>query len=403
MKKSGGFSSIIGIYLVAILCSFLINQLFFRDIYASSNQMLLDAIARFSLVALDQSGYQMSTTFMVYSLICTQLAGTLWLTALLWCYWKIFDRINGKDLKDALLLTLKVSMIVEGFLFIFFLYAVSGIDTTLLLQQKIIAALSLSINSFHNAGITHLDVLLSKEELQLNTVIQIGIVAGTLFGQLGIFVIDELFSPVKLRYRLAYPQTDWSFITKVAVFGAAAVLGIFSLLFFFWEQQVALASRNLMEGLIASIAEVSSYRGFGYQFVENTSIGSKSILFIANLFGSGPFTTGGGFTLLIFPGLIYLLSSKNKDKDLRRSYLLSKNLVIYTIASFTIVAIATYFVQDNHEAYDMIYRQWLMFSSNRFLWNEAAITNLHSIIDIITIMLGRISLVFACFLTLRKN
>jgi hypothetical protein len=405
MEKPGTIVSFIGLYLVAIFFSYLINQWFFAGVFLTGSQALLSATAQFSLVPFDFTNDHLSTSFLAYSLVCTQLAGTMWLTILLWCYRQIFKKPDSQSLKDALFLTLKVSLIIEGLMLLYFLYGIPGNDPNIGFSKKFLAALTLSVNSFHNAGLGHIEQLLSEDVLHSGFVLQLGIIIGSILGSLGIFVIDELFSPSHLRHRLAHPETDWSFITKISVFGAAGILTICSLLFFIEEQQFGLKNINLMEALIASTMEVCSARGFGFHLVEDIGNSSKVILLFANTFGAGPFSTGGGMSLLVIPALAYLIMQKKYygNRNLQRSYLLVKYLAIYSIAILLLVTIAMYSLNENHKIYEVLYRQWMIFSSNRFIWSEEATEYWSNIADATTIIAGRISFIVACFLTLKRK
>ena len=160
-----------------------------------------------------------------------------------------------------------------------------------------------------------------------------------------------------------------------------------------------------MEALIASTMEVCSARGFGFHLVEDIGNSSKVILLFANTFGAGPFSTGGGMSLLVIPALAYLIMQKKYygNRNLQRSYLLVKYLAIYSIAILLLVTIAMYSLNENHKIYEVLYRQWMIFSSNRFIWSEEATEYWSNIADATTMIAGRISFIVACFLTLKRK
>ena len=403
MKKPDYIIGFIGIYLLAIFLDFLINDFLFSDFFGSGTEKLIKAVAQFSLVNFDKDNSEISSSYLFYSLIVTQLAGIMWLTIFLWCYRKLFDQTNPHSLKDTLYVTLKVSIIIEVVLFLFFLYAIPGDYVNQSFSQRLLTALTLSVNSFNNAGISHLDQILGNDMMQSSYVLQLGVIGGSALGNLGIFVINELFAPTNLRHRLAHPNTDWSFITKISVFGGSAIILIGSLLFFINEQNAAFTDKNLMESIIGSIFEVNSSRGFGYYLYENCGSTSEVILIITNMLGSGPFSTGGGLTILFFPALLYLLSGKNHKygPNLKLSYILVKNLVLYSILVFAFVTVAKYFLDDSHHILNILHNQWMMFSSNTVSWKGSG--NLSSMVDVATITFGRISFIVACYMTWKKK
>ena len=268
MRKPANLFGFMVVYVGLILIYYLITQLVFPLEFISGNNSLLNSIAKISLI--ETSGYTLITTstFILITIAFTQLSGLLWLTALLWFYWELFQTENKRSLKDAFLLTVKVSFICEAVLLIFFLYSIPIESVEGNFIQKFLAALMLSINSFNNAGLSHINQLMLPNSIQSSFILQLGIIGGSTLGSFGIFVLYELFAPINLRHRLANPETDWSLITKVSLFGFAGLVLISSGLFFFYEKNYALEGKNLTEAIITSVFEISSSRGFGYSIVE---------------------------------------------------------------------------------------------------------------------------------------
>lgn len=405
MNKPGVIIKFTGIYFAILILGFLVNQLLFPDAFGSTGQTLLGTVAQLSLVNFEHASYQQSTLFIIYSLASTQLAGTMWFTILLRCYWQLFHEEEQRTVRAALFLTLKVSLIIEGFLLIFFFYAIPSNDLNLTFPQKLLAALTLSINSFHNAGIGHALQILSSDLLHSSYVLQLGIIAGSILGSLGIFVLFELFAPVNLRNRLAHPEVDWSFMTKISVFGAAGIISIGSFLFFISELNIGFANRNLMEAMIASTLEICSARGFGYYLIENGGGVSAIVLLFANLTGSGPFATGGGLTLLAFPFLFWMISKRKTISNMnwKLAYQLAKNLLIYCLALFILTSVAKFMLGGNQPLDGLLYKQWMLFSCNTLPTADFETTYFNSIADSFTIIAGRVSFVVACFLTLKQK
>lgn len=402
MRKLSPIPSFLFIYLGLILLSFSIHQLFFPEV--------MDSMPNFSAVVALSSLTQINSanlfeslppvSYLVFSLIITQVSGIVLLSYLFWYCQNIFgtkkERVAG--LSNAFKLTIKISLISETLLFLLFVYSIPKELTDYSVHKKIIAALSLAVNSFNNAGSAH---LFTPAILEQNFILQIGIIGGSTLGSLGIFVIYELLSPIKLRERLNDPSIDWSFITKISVFGTAFVLLFGSISFYFIEFNNFLAGKNLMESVIASIFEISSTRGFGFYLTENTS--SSVLKSLISLIGSGPFSTGGGLTLL---GLmwIYSITRKGSTKSIHFTLTNSiiKNFLIYSFFTFSITTTILLIIDSDTTVYNTFINQFELFTTNRLTITTSANLPI-DLIKGITIITGRIGFIMACFLTLRRH
>ena len=137
----------------------------------------------------------------IFSVFVTQVSGILFLSYLLFYCWQLFGSVAEKKytFSKALTSTIAVSLVVEVGLFLFFMYGVPKGITDDSLNNKVLAALSLAINSFNNAGFSWWPQVIDHGFLAQNFIIQIGIIGGSVLGSLGVFVIYDLFSPKKLR------------------------------------------------------------------------------------------------------------------------------------------------------------------------------------------------------------
>jgi len=227
MKKSGLKYGFFLIFFGLILFCLIGNQFILREQFfdLSISQKLLYSISQTSLIQFEgiQFNSSLSSGYLVYSLVITQLSGLFFLSFLLWFYWKLF-RVKEVNCNfwSAFRLTIKITFVAEISLFLFFLYAIPIELVNNDISDKIFAALLLAINSFNNAGLAQIDRLIYPNLLNANFILQIGIIFGSSLGSFGIFVIDELFSPRNLRKRLANPDIDWLLITKISIYGASA-------------------------------------------------------------------------------------------------------------------------------------------------------------------------------------
>lgn len=402
MRKAANLFGFMMVYIGLILIYHLITQLVFPLEFISGDNSLLNSIAKISLIGTPGNALIATTTLILVSIAFTQLSGFLWLTALLWFYWELFRNENKRSLKDAFLLTVKVSFICEAALLIFFLYSIPIESVEGSFIQKFLAALTLSINSFNNAGLSHINQLMLPNSIQSSFILQLGIIGGSTLGSLGIFVLYELFAPINLRHRLANPETDWSLITKVSIFGFAGLVLISSGLFFFYEKNHVLEDKNLTEAIITSVFEISSSRGFGYSIVENISNSSGIVLFITSIVSAGPFSTGGGITLLSLAWIYSIIVKKEGQSDhLSIINQIASNLIVYSIFAFVILTTSRYIIDDK-ASQELLNEQWMLFSTNTHIMSSSS-SWISDILKGATIISGRIGFIIACFLTLRKT
>jgi trk system potassium uptake protein TrkH len=404
MRKLSPFFSFLLIFLGLIFLNFSLNQLIFSDVLGSLPRFST-AIAPAALTQINGPfiNQDLPLSYLVLLLIITQLSGIVFLSYLLWFYRKLFGSTEDDrfGLRDAFKLTIIISLISETLLFLFFVYSIPAELADFSLLKRIIFALSLAINSFNNAGVSH---LFTPEILEQNYILQIGLIGGSTLGSLGIFVMYELFSPIKLRERLNDTSIDWSFITKVSVFGTASILIIASIAFYFLELNNFLGDKNLMEAVIASFYEISSARGFGFYLADQVELKFTTVLkILVSFFGSGPFSTGGGISLL---GLVWLFSLIWKRNTKSAHIVISKSIVIYflyyTLITFGIFTFLLILFDSESTIYALLIGQLELFTSNHITLPSSS----NGPVDLIrgaTLFAGRIGFIAACFLTLKQQ
>ena len=333
-------------------------------------------------------------------MLVSQAVGILFLSFCLWLYWQLITpEKRNQHIKDAVWLTIKVTILTELILFLFFIYAIPIELTKEGYSDKLLSALMLSINSFNNAGLPYLNQFLIPGAIEQSFIIQIGIIVGSTLGSLGIFVIDELLSPKNLRYRLTHPEVDWSAVTKLSVFGSAFFLMTFSGVFYLTEKNGVLSELNLVESIIASIFETSSARGFGFSLYTYSNYKVNAII---SLIGAGSFSTGGGFTLLILVP-IYLIIHKMPLKSFEWTQLkrLGINLFIYLTISLIILYLIYFVLSGFSDPYIRGIDLWLTLNTNQSEIPFKAPGYIHLLMSLTNIA-GRISFIVACYLTLSQ-
>jgi hypothetical protein len=404
MKRANGFFLFLLIFLLLTAAVFLINYICFRDFFIENTPqaILLFSVSQATLTHFsDQSIGESSSWFQLFSILSTQAAGLMFYTMLLWLFHQLFSEKKAEhySLKKAFTTTLLVSAICELALFAFFLYGIPAALTDGDFSQKILAALTLAVNSFNNAGFSLGSLFFETGIVANNFMIQIGIIGGALLGGLGIFVLIDLFSPVRLRRRLHDPGIDWSFMTKLSLYGGVGMLAGFLMLFLFTQKSI-LFDKNILESMAMGLMEATAARGFGLHISAAAETGISSIAYYFLAFtGSGPFTTGGGASLL---GLLFIYGIFKKKSTLPENvytgYMIARKWVIFSIAVITLALILNLAFNADIGTMTMI---------DIYLTNSmvgSSMENLSSLaIKTLTNIAGRISFILACFMTLPKN
>ncbi len=399
------FYGFLVIYIGLISMTYVSHALFFSEIFINYNYAtnFSSSTALVSLTQISDNIFitNLPNSYIIFSLIITQISGTTILSYLLYYCWKLFGQKHQKSMnaKSAFVLTNKISLMVEGCLLLFFLYAIPIQLTNMDFEQKFMAAISLAINSFFTSGFTHNAHFFHEGVINQSFLIQIGTIGGITIGGLGIFVINELFSPIKLRERLANPAIDWTFITKTSVFGGAFVVALASAYICFFKSEIYWPEKNMIETIIATIFQVSSARSFGFSI---TPADHSWVRMIVSIFGAGPFSTGGGITLLSIAFLVGLLTKKGpKSMDFKMLSAILKRLMVYSLVSFIILTSLLWFAKS-----EISFAKIFMDQLDTFTILDLH-TNSHSNTEIVLVgftnLAGRIGFIVVCFLTLKRN
>lgn len=404
MSKARGFLLFLLAYLLFTVAVFFVNYTYFSDHFAdkSANGIWLFSVCQVTLTHFSfEAAGDASVLFMLFSILTSQASGLTFYTVLLWLFHQLFtDRKKAPfSLKKALCTTLLVSAICETALFAFFFYGIPGELTGGDMLQKLLASLTLAVNSFNNAGFSLEPLFFQSGVVQNNFMIQIGIIGGALLGGLGIFVLIDMFSPVRLRQRLHNPAIDWNFMTKLSLYGGVVMLAGF-LIQFLLTQKSILSDKNILESMAIGLTEATAARGFGMHISGATETGLSSISYYILAFtGSGPFTTAGGTSLL---GLLFIYGIFKKKSSLpgniHTGYLITRNWIIVTLESLPILWLLNYTFSlaiTSNELHD-IYLTNNMAGGSAENFSSLAIKTLTNIT-------GRLSFILACFMTLIKK
>lgn len=408
MTKSGPIFGFFMTYIGLILICFLAYFYLYPNIFNTAEGQTIFSYA-VSVASLTHTNVPVigdsNIGFIVFSVIVTQISGVLFLSYLLYYCRQLFGTAAEKafGLFRAFKDTIVVTLIVEAGLFIFYIYGIPMDIAGGSLNNKVLSALSMSINSFNNAGFSWWMLIIEDGFLSQNFFLQIGAIGGTVIGSLGIYAIYDLFSPKKLRERLENPFMDWSFITKASLFGAALILASGSFLFYMLESNYALKETNIMEAVFASIYEICAFRGFGFSLFDLSELSTTYYLgtFISIL-GGGPFSTAGGLTVLIFTGFMFLFYKKEKRSASQNTAIsLSKNLLYYHLIWFNILFVLMLLIKSELSWQSTFLSQIAAFTTTHLDYTASG--GGHQLIQITTVIFGRVGFIVACFLTVRSH
>jgi hypothetical protein len=187
------------------------------------------------------------------------------------------------------------------------------------------------------------------------------------------------------------------------VFGAILTIGFSSGIFYYLENSNYLAKKNIIESSIASVYEISSARGFGFFLSENIESTSSSIVkLLVSIFGAGPFSTGGGLTLLILVWIyVFFVKRSTREPHVKLSTMMTKNLLIYSLLCFSLLTILLLIADPGEKVLNVVKDQWFIFSTNELQINMSSnwISNL---LKGLTSIAGRIGFLITGLITLRQ-
>jgi Trk-type K+ transport system membrane component len=148
------------------------------------------------------------------------------------------------------------------------------------------------------------------------------------FGSLGFSAIQDIFSPQKMRERLAMPWKQWSLGTRIAVNMTLFLTILGTVGFYFLEQgKPALEGKNTLEAIITSLFQSATTRTAGFNTVElglsTPSLPSYIMIIFLMFIGAAPGSTGGGiktstFLLLIMSAMANIQGKKTVDLGKRQ-------------------------------------------------------------------------------------
>ncbi len=170
------------------------------------------------------------------------------------------------------------------------------------LEQKLFFSVFHSVSAFCNAGFSLYSSGLYEPLVREAYVMHLIVAALVILGGLGFPVIQDIFSPARLRDRLKNPWKDWTLATKIAVYVSAVLLFIGTAAFYFLERENTLSTLTFSEALVSSFFQSTVTRTAGFNTMDfgdmrlPTLLVSIFLMFIGASSGS----IGGGIKTSTF-------------------------------------------------------------------------------------------------------
>jgi Trk-type K+ transport system membrane component len=340
------------------------------------------------------------TSFHLFSAIITLISSWLFHATLLWLVWRLFGNSSERSFTVARSLTTAgwVMLLCTLIVALFFLYAIPSDLSSGSFIKKMLAGCTLSINSFNNAGFSNWSYFFDENPLAGNFMIQVGVIGGTVLGSLGIYALIELFSPVKLRQRLANPAIDWSFLTKISLFGAAAFLIAYSVLHIVIGNAEVFANKNILESLSSILMQGVSARGFGWELTHQYGDIVSFLHAAFTFFGAGPISTGGGATLLFFVFLYRMIAPPyHISFQINVTFKIIKTWLILFIICLSVLSFISIIRVDDITFSDLFYLY-----TNHDLQITAGENVFSGILKSTAMVSGRLSFITACIIVINR-
>ncbi|BDD07874.1 potassium transporter [Fulvitalea axinellae] len=172
--------------------------------------------------------------------------------------------------------------------------------------QKVYFSVFHAISAFCNAGFSLFSNNLFESSIRHAYLMQVVVAVTVIFGGLGFTVIEDLFSPKKLRERLRKPWMDWRLSTKVAVYVSAFLIVLGTVIIFILEFDNTMDTLNVGEKMVASFFQSVVARTAGFNSVDIGGMRNATLIFVVVLMfiGASSGSVGGGIKTSTF----YLIS-----------------------------------------------------------------------------------------------
>lgn len=316
-----------------------------------------------------------------------------------------------KLLRQIVFLTFFIEFI--SFLLIFFTWSGVAFDS---LGEKIFYSAFHAVSAFCNAGFSIFTGGLYEPGVNQAYLLHIVIAITLIMGSLGFSTVKDIFSPQRLRDRLAHPWKDWTLGTKLSVNVAVALLILGTIGYYFLERNSTLAELNLSEAVITSFFQSATTRTAGFNTVDFSALAPPTLILIMFLMfiGGASGSTAGGIKTSTFYIIVASVLATNQGQSklfIGNRYIptqiINKSLSIffYGIAIVLIGVFCLSITEPDTGILDLTFEQVSAFGT---VGLSTGITSTLSatgkVVIIISMFLGRVGvLTFAVALSRRKS
>ena len=255
------------------------------------------------------------------------------------------DMLNSESLSSTKSLLKSVFLITLLIEFITFIgiYLNWGTTTDHPPDRKIFDSVFHAVSAFCNAGFSTLSKNLYEPMFSRNYMLHMVIILAVILGGLGFTTLNDLFSPSRLRDRLAHPWKDWEIGTKIAAFTTMGLLlagmGGFILL----EYNNTLKDKGLFDITFLSFFQSATTRTAGFNTVDISALREPTLLmFIILMFiGASSGSVGGGIKTSTFFLIIAIAGAtiRNKSKLVIGKRQIPRSIAMKALTIFSFAAL----------------------------------------------------------------
>ena len=208
--------------------------------------------------------------------------------------------------------------------------------------QKLYYSVFHAVSAFCNAGFSLFSNNLFENVVRQSYVMHLVIAFAVIMGGIGFTVIEDLFSPAKLRERMAKPWVDWRLSTKVALYVSAVLIVLGTIVIYTLEYGNTLQHMNQGERLVTSFFQSVITRTAGFNTIDTSMLKNGTVIFMIFLMfvGASSGSVGGGIKTSTF--FLIMLSAwsnlRGKSRIELSGYELPKELLFKALSIFFFAA-----------------------------------------------------------------
>lgn len=281
--------------------------------------------------------------------------------------------------------------------------------------EKIFYSVFHAISAFCNAGFSTFTGNLYEPGISRAYLLHVVIAVTFIFGSLGFTTVKDIFSPQRMRDRLAHPWKEWKPSTKISVNVAAFLLILGMVGYYFLEKDNTLSALNLSEAFITSFFQSATTRTAGFNSVDFSALAPPTLILMMFLMfiGGASGSTAGGIKTSTFYVIIASVIATGQGKSklfISNRYIpteviyKSLSIFFYAIAVILIGVFCLSITEPETNILDLTFEQVSAFGTVGLSTGiTATLSAAGKIVILISMFLGRVGiLTFAVALSKRK-